>query len=466
MQTLVHSRIGFAGLILLASLAVAGLGGCQAVSGGGGGGGGGADQPPADTDNDGLTDAEEIRRGTNPEDADSDDDGLTDGEEIGLGTSPLSRDSDNDGTEDGVDDEPLVPAEDSSGDQDEGDAEPPDEGETDSSIPQDGLVEEIEPNDTFAGATVARLGSATRATLVGSVGLSSDVDVFDLGSFAPGDRLVVEVRNTSRFLDSLIAVFDAEGKLFARNDDHSGSDSLVDEMIRHSGSSYYLAVTHSTVFAGSGNYTIDVEVERGGEAPVGSGQIVFLDFDGGLVDDPFAGTVEMDPFDAGAIDEAYEGQSGPMKGAIVATIQENFEAFDITLFSSDVDAPPEAAHSTVFFGGFNRLVYGVAESVDAYNRDPEDFAIIYTESFTPDQFSEPVGAEALGVAIGNIASHELGHLLGLHHVNDAEALMDTVSPADAFLEDQDFITADLDDEIFPLGVQDAFLLLSEILGLL
>ncbi|MEM0481260.1 MAG: hypothetical protein QXQ14_03730, partial [Candidatus Aenigmatarchaeota archaeon] len=50
-----------------------------------------------DSDNDGLTDSEEIRLGTNPLSKDSDNDGLTDSEEIRLGTNPLSKDSDNDG---------------------------------------------------------------------------------------------------------------------------------------------------------------------------------------------------------------------------------------------------------------------------------------------------------------------------------------------------------------------------------
>jgi hypothetical protein len=71
----------------------------------------------------------------------------------------------------------------------------------------------------------------------------------------------------------------------------------------------------------------------------------------------------------------------------------------------------------------------------------------------------------MGVAIGNVASHESGHLLGLNHVHDETALMDEVNPADTFLLDQDFKEAPLSETIGPFGVQDAFLLLQEILGL-
>ena len=59
-----------------------------------------------DSDDDGLTDGDEVGRGTNPLDADSDDDGLSDGDEVGRGTNPLDADSDDDGLSDG--DEVLV----------------------------------------------------------------------------------------------------------------------------------------------------------------------------------------------------------------------------------------------------------------------------------------------------------------------------------------------------------------------
>ena len=51
----------------------------------------------ADSDDDGLTDAEEAALGTDPGNADSDGDGLADGAEVELGTNPLSSDTDNDG---------------------------------------------------------------------------------------------------------------------------------------------------------------------------------------------------------------------------------------------------------------------------------------------------------------------------------------------------------------------------------
>ena len=55
-----------------------------------------------DTDNDGLTDWEEVkRRHTDPREADTDGDGLMDGYEVQNGTDPLNPDTDNDGLPDG-----------------------------------------------------------------------------------------------------------------------------------------------------------------------------------------------------------------------------------------------------------------------------------------------------------------------------------------------------------------------------
>lgn len=55
----------------------------------------------ADDDRDGLSNAEERARGTNPRRADTDGDGLADGEEARIGSNPLERDTDGDGLSDG-----------------------------------------------------------------------------------------------------------------------------------------------------------------------------------------------------------------------------------------------------------------------------------------------------------------------------------------------------------------------------
>ena len=60
-----------------------------------------------DRDHDGLRDADELARGTNPDLADTDADGLSDGAEVRLGTNPVVADTDGDGVKDGQDLFPL-----------------------------------------------------------------------------------------------------------------------------------------------------------------------------------------------------------------------------------------------------------------------------------------------------------------------------------------------------------------------
>jgi hypothetical protein len=55
-----------------------------------------------DSDGDGLSNSEEIRRGTALERSDTDNDGIDDGREVALGTDPVRQDTDTDGVHDGV----------------------------------------------------------------------------------------------------------------------------------------------------------------------------------------------------------------------------------------------------------------------------------------------------------------------------------------------------------------------------
>lgn len=61
----------------------------------------GTDAEKADTDGDGINDGDEKKNGTNPLKSDTDDDGVNDGQELNDDTNPLKADSDDDGVNDG-----------------------------------------------------------------------------------------------------------------------------------------------------------------------------------------------------------------------------------------------------------------------------------------------------------------------------------------------------------------------------
>ena len=151
-----------------------------------------------DTDGDGVTDSMEARLGLSPLAADTDGDGLTDGAELTAGTSPLTVDSDRDGLSDADDTtrgagtiEPLAV---SSGN-------------------------DVEPNDAFTSAVALANSGLADLSFEGRIEPSCDVDVFELGSLAPGDRVVVDMERRDELLRPAIVLFDQAGQVIAANRD-------------------------------------------------------------------------------------------------------------------------------------------------------------------------------------------------------------------------------------------------------
>lgn len=402
-----------------------------------------------DSDGDGLSDRREQRLGTDPTNPDTDFDGLNDGDEIEAGTSPLARDSDGDGVLDGQDDRIDPPS------------------------PRTGSISsgnDIEPNDTFEDAVILDHAGLDDATLEGQIDRLGDVDVFDLGPMQRGDRITVDLERRDNRFRASVAVIDSRQSLFQIGWDPfvGGGPStfgLIDETIRHDSEPYYLVVTHPPEEAALGAYRLNVTIERGQVSPPARPQVVLLDFDGGALDIPILGATRIGPFDSGKIAAVYAEQDGIIQERIVETIVENFSGVDVIfLTSDDADAMEFDSFSTLFFGSFSPVALGASQGVDAYNRNCCDDGLVFTESFGPAAFGFRPTAEALGVAIGNVASHELGHLFGLRHVTDSAAVMDELSPGVHLLADQEFKLAPLAPSVFPLGDQNAPLLLTEILG--
>ena len=329
-----------------------------------------------------------------------------------------------------------------------------------------------EPDDHFSVPVVAVIDDGGLAALEGTVSSSDDLDVYLLGALDAGDRLIIDAfAAPSSLLDVSIAVFDNEERLVSNNDDRTETnlDSRIDFIVRHAGNRYFLVVTRSA-FASSqrntGEYTVDVQVIHGNGVPQPVAQVLLLDFDGGAVNSPVLGQMTLAPFSAGDIHRIYLGQTDTIKNAIREVFEQNYSRFNVSVFTTDDPAPPPPGtmFSTIFFGGFDQTAFGIAEDVDLYNADVCDDAIIFAQSFTPSLFTFTPTAEELGLAIGNVASHEAGHLLGLNHVDDDLDLMDDRSPADSFLFDQEFKDSPLSTDIMPIGTQDGMFLLDDIVG--
>ncbi|MBK8267589.1 MAG: matrixin family metalloprotease [Planctomycetes bacterium] len=287
---------------------------------------------------------------------------------------------------------------------------------------------------------------------------SSDPDMFDLGPMAAGDRIMVTVNaSAGSQLDPNIAVFDDDEDVFSVNDDidfEGGNfNSKVDNIVKQAADHYYLGIARFSQAAVGGSYVATIEISRGAGITAPPVQTLLLNFAGGPLTINGEGSFDLSPFDAGDIDAAYAGETAAIKRTIVETVEENFANTGIVIVVSD-DNPKlvEGTFSTIHFGAFSGTKFGIADDVDIGNLDRCDDAIIFTERFD-DPFAEQPSITGIGVAIGNVAAHEAGHLLGLHHVADISALMDNTGSASTLLADQDFKTAPLSPSIFPLGNQ-------------
>ena len=322
-------------------------------------------------------------------------------------------------------------------------------------------------NSSFKTATFLPLQD-DRTQFRGAIGSPVDVDIYNLGTLAPGDRLIVDVQRTSGNLDAMAVVFDYREYLHAFNDDRtpdaSNLNPQIDIVIRGPAGTYYLGIVPLKGSGSTGEYQVTVEITRAVGVPNPTSQVVFLDWDGGQdlrVEN--VGTFDLDPFDAGDLGP-YTGQTELMKDRIQQIVADRYEDFNLILLNSDDNAVPMVQHSTVYFGGESFEAFAVSEQIDTFNADPTDDSIIFTGAYR-DAFFKIPSFEQMATAVGNTAAHEVGHLLGLVHTSDCDSLMDSTCGNNSILSAQWFKLAALDDTVFPAGWQNARELLEWALGL-
>jgi len=301
----------------------------------------------------------------------------------------------------------------------------------------------------------------------GSIGAPDDVDVFDFGPVQEGDRVLVSL-SAAESLKSAIAIFDESGSALLVNDHQNVylgiQGPFVDVIFRRPSRQCFVAVTSTPGFNTRGDYVLGASIDAGAAIPDPRADTILLDFEGGVgIRVGTRPAVDVPVFDAADIGSSYDGATESLTREIVRRVREDFAGLNVTILSTSEGDQPSESVSRVHFGAVDNALLGVAEGVDEYNAMRGQRAIVYTESFAAFSRLSPSVAE-MSQAIANVASHEIGHLLGLVHTQDASDIMDVTASLNQLLRDQTFGKSPIYRIVFPIGYQDSAQLLFDSVG--
>ncbi len=301
----------------------------------------------------------------------------------------------------------------------------------------------------------------------GRISGGGDIDVYDLGPVAPGDHIIVNM-TADDSLDGAMALFDDAGAALLVNDHRNvylgRSGPFVDVVIRRPSQSCFLALSSTPGYDSAGDYVLTAFDEFPTPIPDPREDVILLDFDRETnVSIGSRPAIDVPAFDAANISSASRGETDEMVAGIVARVREHFAAYDVTIVSTSEGAEYTAAMSRIHFGTFDEALLGVAEGGDEYNPTSGQEAIVFTETFSAFMPLDPSVSE-MAQAVANVASHEIGHLLGLIHTNNPDDLMDVTASLSELLLDQEFVKSPIYSAVFPLGSQDSVQSLLDAVG--
>ena len=305
--------------------------------------------------------------------------------------------------------------------------------------------------------------TATTQVFQGRLDGATPYLLFDLGPSAAGDRWALSVRAAGNAASRLVvALFDGDTNLLWR--DRLGSGATVEHVLRADTEHLYAGVT--TLGGVAADFDLSVVQSLGGDpgAPGPQPQLVWLNFAG--ASDVRINSQPSETFGAFAaadLGAAYASDTDLIKAEIARIVRAQYADYDVTIVSSDEEPEPAAPHSTVHFGGADGRFLGIGEEVDRDNADPGDQALVYTRDFAA-YYTMRLSPEEMARMVGNVASHELGHLLGLFHTRGADQLMDDTRSAWELVGESRLERAPLAETVFPMGLEDPGAVLARTMG--
>lgn len=301
----------------------------------------------------------------------------------------------------------------------------------------------------------------------GTIRTSDDIDVFDVGPVVPGERIQVAMESDST-LDGAIALFDDSGTLQLVNDSRNvylgAHGPFIDVTMRRSSTACYVAVSSTNDGGHDGDYELFISKSNSQPILQPRHDEVLLVFSGGSgVAIGSRPAIEVPPFDAGLIDPSFSGTSEELMDRVVELVRSDYSAYDVSILSTSEGATFDGSMTRLFFGTFDPGLLGVAEGVDEFNLTRGQVAIVFTETFDAFMTLRP-SVEEMAQALANVASHEIGHLMGLVHTSDPAGIMDVTGSLRDLTLDQTFRISPINSAVFGLGFQNEVQALLDALG--
>ncbi len=295
----------------------------------------------------------------------------------------------------------------------------------------------------------------------GTVSGTGSYQRFEFGPGAPGDTWRVTANTPPLSASFVVVLLDERDELLYRR--VLGSQDTLEHILRYAAGRVSVGIMP---LAGSSGGSFDLRISRVvGSVPPPRPERVYLNFAGGSgVRVQNRAALSFPAFDAASLGSAYVGLTDEIKRGIVATVRADYAPYDVIIMTSDEGPLPSGSVAVLHFGGNDPRLLGLAAGVDLYNSQPGGVAVIYTDSFAPFAAMRLEPAEFASM-IGNTASHELGHLLGLFHTRQPDDVMDTTGSAWDLVGEQTLGTAPLEPTVFAVGSQNAPAILAAAVGL-
>ena len=291
-----------------------------------------------------------------------------------------------------------------------------------------------------------------RFALSGALSATGEYQLFELRNASAGEDWRVQLDSANANACFLVVLFNDRQELLYRQ--ALSAYAPFYHVLRQDTARLTVGVTPLTARSG-GSFQITAERTGVLGVPAPRSQIVYLNFGPGHGVTVHGRTgIDFAAFDSGTLGNAYAGATATFRSAIVRILRADYANYNVVVTSSDEGPPPGDPHETLNFGGNDDRLLGLADNVDQYNVDPAQTAVIYTEAFA-DYAVMALTVDEMRQMIGNTASHELGHLLGLYHTAAPADVMDTTGSAWDLTENQSFTTAKLEPSVFPCGFENS-----------